>query len=307
MKYPVALTCGALWLASVSSLAWAADVPPGTVLAEKQLLVRHIKDEPASLDPAKAVGLPEIQVIRDLFEGLVNQDAKGNLVPGVATRWQSNDNRVWTFTLRDNARWSDGTPVTAEDFVYSWQRLVDPKTTSPFAWFAALAGIANAQNIIDGKAAPETLGVTAVDAHTLRVQLDKPLPWFSNLTASFAFYPVQKANVESGANWTRPGSLVGNGAYVLKDRVVNEKLVVVPNTHYWDNAKTVIQQVTFVPINQESAATKRYLAGGYRYHRVFPEKYVPETAEGYSGAGVYPAAAGYLLLRFQYPKGADGG
>lgn len=127
MKYPVALTCGALWLASVSSLAWAADVPPGTVLAEKQLLVRHIKDEPASLDPAKAVGLPEIRVIRDLFEGLVNQDAKGNLVPCVATRWQSNDNRVWTFTLRDNARWSDGTPVTAEDFVYSWQRLVDPK------------------------------------------------------------------------------------------------------------------------------------------------------------------------------------
>ena len=97
-------------------------------------------------------------MIRDLFEGLVNQDAKGNLVPGVATRWQSNDNRVWTFTLRDNARWSDGTPVTAEDFVYSWQRLVDPKTTSPFARFAALAGIANAQNIIDGKAAPETLG-----------------------------------------------------------------------------------------------------------------------------------------------------
>lgn len=76
MKYPVALTCGALWLASVSSLAWAADVPPGTVLAEKQLLVRHIKDEPASLDPAKAVGLPEIRVIRDLFEGLVNQMRK---------------------------------------------------------------------------------------------------------------------------------------------------------------------------------------------------------------------------------------
>lgn len=107
MKYPVKLTCGALWLASVSSLAWAADVPPGTVLAEKQVLVRHIKDEPATLDPAKAVGLPEIQVIRDLFEGLVNQDEKGNLIPGVATRWQSNDNRVWTFTLRDNARWSD--------------------------------------------------------------------------------------------------------------------------------------------------------------------------------------------------------
>lgn len=101
----------------------------------KQELVRHIKDEPASLDPAKAVGLPEIQVIRDLFEGLVNQNEKGELTPGVATRWQSNDNRIWTFTLRDNAKWSDGTPVTAQDFVYSWQRLVDPKTTSPFARF----------------------------------------------------------------------------------------------------------------------------------------------------------------------------
>lgn len=95
--------------------------------------MRHIKDEPASLDPAKAVGLPEIQVIRDLFEGLVNQNEKGEIVPGVATQWKSNDNRIWTFTLRDNAQWADGTPVTAQDFVYSWQRLVDPKTLSPFA------------------------------------------------------------------------------------------------------------------------------------------------------------------------------
>ncbi len=87
----------------------------------KQELVRHIKDEPASLDPAKAVGLP-IQVIRDLFEGLVNQNEKVKLSPSVASQWKSNDNRIWTFTLRDNAQWADGTPVTARDFVYSWQR-----------------------------------------------------------------------------------------------------------------------------------------------------------------------------------------
>ncbi len=112
-------------------------MPPGTQLAAKQELVRHIKDEPATLDPAKAVGLPEIQVIRDLYEGTVNQNEKGEIVAGVASKWQSSDNRIWTFTLRDNAKWSDGTPVTAQDFVYSWQRLVDPKTTSPFAGFAA--------------------------------------------------------------------------------------------------------------------------------------------------------------------------
>ncbi|VEC92257.1 periplasmic murein tripeptide transport protein, also negative regulator of mulitple antibiotic resistance [Salmonella enterica subsp. enterica] len=141
MRHSVSVTCCAL-LVSSFSLAYAADVPGGTVLAEKQELVRHIKDEPASLDPAKAVGLPEIQVIRDLFEGLVNQNEKGEIIPGVASQWKSNDNRIWTFTLRDNAQWADGTPVTAQDFVYSWQRLVDPKTLSPSPglplWLASL-------------------------------------------------------------------------------------------------------------------------------------------------------------------------
>ena len=100
----------------------------------------------------------------------------------------------------------------------------------------------------------------------------------------------------------RGPAAVGNGAYVLKDRVVNEKLVVVPNTHYWDNAKTVIQQVTFVPINR----VRRHQAlscRGYRYHRVFPEKYVPETAEGYSGAGVYPPQLGTYYYAFNTQKG----
>lgn len=137
------------------SIVFAADVPDGTVLAVKQELVRQISDEPASLDPAKVVGLPEMQVIRDLFEGLVNQSEKGDIIPGVATQWKSDDNRTWTFNLRDNAQWADGSPVTAQDFVYSWRRLVDPDTISPISWFATLAGITNAQAIIEGKLAPE--------------------------------------------------------------------------------------------------------------------------------------------------------
>ncbi|HEX4502430.1 MAG TPA: peptide ABC transporter substrate-binding protein [Scandinavium sp.] len=303
MKFPVSSVCFALVLSGVSSQSFAADVPQGTVLAQQQVLVRHIKDEPASLDPAKAVGLPEIQVIRDLFEGLVNQDSKGNIIPGVATKWQTNDNRVWTFTLRDDAKWSDGTPVTAQDFVYSWRRLVDPKTTSPFASFAALAGMANAQDIIDGKATPDKLGVTAVDAKTLRVQLDKPLPWFVNLTANFSLYPVQKANVDSDPNWTRPGKLIGNGAYVLKDRVVNEKLVVVPNTNYWDNAKTVIKQVTFVPINQESNATKRYQAGDIDITESFPKTQYKQLLKQIPGQVYTPPQLGTYYYAFNTQKG----
>ncbi|WP_347290870.1 ABC transporter substrate-binding protein [Kluyvera georgiana] len=303
MKLPFTLTCCAVLLSGLSSIAVAADVPAGTVLAKQQELVRHIKDEPASLDPAKAVGLPEIQVIRDLYEGLVNQDAHGNIIPGVATRWQTNDQKIWTFTLRNDAKWSDGTPVTAQDFVYSWQRLVDPKTTSPFAWFAALAGITNAQDIIDGKAKPETLGVTAVDAHTLRVQLDKPLPWFVNLTANFSLYPVKKTVVESDKNWTRPGKLVGNGAYVLADRVVNEKLVAVPNKYYWDNAKTVIQKVTFMPINQESAATKRYQAGDIDITESFAKNQYQKLKKELPGQVFTPAQLGTYYYAFNTQKG----
>ncbi|WP_437889490.1 peptide ABC transporter substrate-binding protein [Phytobacter sp. V91] len=307
MKHPVTLVSCALYLCGFTSFAWAADVPEGATLAQKQELVRHIKDEPATLDPAKAAGLPEIQVIRDLYEGLVNQNEKGEIVPGVAEKWQSNDNRIWTFTLRSNAKWSDGTPVTAQDFVYSWQRLMDPKTTSPFASFAALASITQAQAIIDGKVTPDKLGVTAVDDRTLRVQLDKPLPWFASMAASFAFYPVQKANVESGKEWTRPGNLVGNGAYVLANRVVNEKLEFTPNKYYWDNAKTVIQKVTFVPINQETAATNRYLAGGIDITESFPKSLYQKLLKEIPGQVYTPPQLGtyYYALNTQKGPTAD--
>ena len=303
MRHSLSLICCALSLGGLSSIAVAADVPAGTVLADRQELVRHIKDEPATLDPAKAVGLPEIQVIRDLFEGLVNQNEKGEIVPGVATRWQTNDNKIWTFTLRNDAKWSDGTPVTADDFVYSWRRLVDPKNTSEFAWFAALAGINNAQAIIDGKSAPDTLGVSAVNTHTLRIQLDKPLPWFPSLTASFALYPVQKNNVESDKNWTQPGHLVGNGAFVLKDRVVNEKLVVEPNANYWDNGKTVLKKVTFVPINQESTATKRYLANDIDITESFPKNQYQKLLKDIPGQVYTPPQLGTYYYAFNTQKG----
>ena len=302
MQNIISVICCILMI-SYFSLGYAADIPNGVVLAEKQELVRQIKDEPASLDPAKAVGLPEIQVIRDLYEGLVNQNKKGEIIPGVATQWRSNDNRTWTFTLRDNAKWSDGTPVTAQDFVYSWRRLVDPITLSPFSWFAVLAGITNAKSIINGKIAPDQLGVEAIDAHTLRIHLDKPLPWFARLTACFAFYPVQKKNVESGKEWTQPGKLIGNGAYVLTERVVNEKLVVEPNKHYWDNDKTVLQKVTFLPINQESEATNRYLAGDIDITETFPKIMYQQPMKNIHGQVYTPLTLGTGYYAFNTQKG----
>lgn len=266
------VTALAALIASGFVTAQAAQVPAGTLLADKQEIVRHIKDEPASLDPAKVVGLPEAQVARDLFEGLVNQGADGKPEPGVAQSWQTADNKRYVFKLRENAKWSNGEPVTAYDFVYSWQRLVDPKTLSPFAWFAQMAGIANADGIISGKVPVQKLGVTAPDSHTLVVQLNKPVPFFVNLLANFSLFPVPQKTIEKyGNDWTKPENLVGNGAFAMQERVVNEKIVLKPNPYYWDHKNTVLTKVTFIPINQESAATKRYLADDIDITESFPK------------------------------------
>jgi len=295
--------CAIASLGYISYLS-AADIPPGTRLAENQQVVRHIKDEPASLDPINAVGLPEIQVIRDLFEGLTSQNEKGEIIPGVATRWQSNDNRVWTFVLRKDARWSDGQPVTAEDFVYSWRRLVDPENHSPFAWFAALAGVLNAQDIIDGKLPADKLGIRAMDDYTLQIQLDKPVAYLPALTANVALFPVPASVIaQYGPEWTRPGKLVGNGAFKLQERVVNEKLVVVRNKNYWDNAKTVLNTVTFVPINQESATTKRYLAGDIDITESFPKNLYAKLLKDIPGEVYTPPQLGTYYYAFNTQKG----
>ena len=131
----------------------------------------------------------EVQVDRDLFEGLVNQDAKGKAIPGVALSWQTSDNQNFVFHLRRDARWSNGQTVTAHDFVYSWRRLVDPANHSTFSWFAELAGLKNAGDVIAGKLPAEQLGVIAPDEYTLKVALDKPVPVFRQPDRQFQPVP----------------------------------------------------------------------------------------------------------------------
>ncbi|WP_182057978.1 ABC transporter substrate-binding protein [Pantoea sp. ME81] len=297
-------TLAAVMIAGVFSPVFAANVPTGAQLAPTQEIVRHIKDEPASLDPMKAVGLPEIQVMRDLFEGLTNQDAHGKIVPGVAESWHSNDNKTWIFTLRKDARWSNGEPVTAQDFVYSWQRLVEPKNSSPFAWFAALSGIENADAITKGQMSADKLGVTATDATHLKVTLSRPVPWFPSMVANAAMYPVSQKVIEQNPDsWTSPGKLVGNGAYQLQDRVVNEKIVLVRNQHYWDNSHSVLTKVTFIPINEESSATKRYRAGDIDITESFPKNMYALLKKELPGQVYTPDQLGTYYYAFNTEKG----
>lgn len=304
MKIAFRKTLAALMVIGASAPALAATVPAGAQLAPVQEIVRHIKDEPASLDPMKAVGLPEIQVMRDLFEGLTNQDAQGHIVPGVALSWSSNDNKTWIFNLRKDARWSNGDPVTAQDFVYSWQRLVDPKNSSPSAWFAALSGIENAEAITKGQMSADKLGVAALDGNRLKVTLSRPVPWFPSMVANAALFPVpEKVIAQLGDGWTAPGKLVGNGAYQLQSRVVNEKIVLVRNPHYWDDAHSVLTKVTFIPINEESSATKRYRAGDIDITESFPKNMYALLKKELPGQVYTPDQLGTYYYAFNTEKG----
>ncbi|MGE8028871.1 oligopeptide ABC transporter substrate-binding protein OppA [Enterobacter mori] len=256
------LVAAGILTALIAGNAMAADVPAGVQLAEKQTLVRNNGAEVQSLDPHKIEGVPESNVNRDLFEGLLVTDVDGHPAPGVAEKWENKDFKVWTFHLRKDAKWSDGTPVTAEDFVYSWQRLANPNTASPYASYLQYGHIANIDDIIAGKKPVTELGVKAIDANTFEVTLSEPVPYFYKLLVHPSVSPVPKSAVEKfGEKWTQPANIVTNGAYKLKDWVVNERMVLERNPQYWDNAKTVINQVTYLPISSEVTDVNRYRSG----------------------------------------------
>ncbi|MFA0085690.1 ABC transporter substrate-binding protein [Vibrio sp. 10N.261.51.F12] len=245
-----------------SSLVYGAVVPEEVVLAESQHVVRGNDAEVATLDPAKAEGLPEMHVIRDLFEGLVIQDSDGNVIPGVAQSWETSDNQTFTFHLRPDAKWSNGDAVVASAFVYSLKRAVDPATASPNGWYLKMTRINNIGDILKGEKPTSELGIKAIDDLTLEFKLDSPVPYFVAMTGHTSMMPVHRASVEAlGDKWARPGNLVSNGAFTLTQWVVNERIELVKNSRYWNNAQTVLSEVTFIPFESQTAALNRYMAG----------------------------------------------
>lgn len=260
-----------LSLATMTTASFAATVPAGTHLAKVQQLVRGNRAEPATLDPGLIEGIPGANVANDLFEGLVTQDADGNTIPGVAKSWDTKDNKTYIFHLRKDAKWSNGEPVTAGDFVFSLERAVDPATGSPYSWYLEESNIKNASAIIDGKKDKSTLGVKAIDAHTLQITLESPLPYFVKMLVNSVMMPVYPPAIKKwGDKWTQPKHMVSNGAYELETRVVGGRIVLKRNPYYWDNKHTVINQVTFLPETDQVAAMDRFLAGGMQMTYAMP-------------------------------------
>ncbi len=262
MKSIARHSAAALLLASAFAISSsAATIPAGVQLHATQTLIRNNGSEPETLDPALAESVGANNLTRDLFEALTANDADGKTVPGVAESWKQTDATTWVFKLRKNAKWSNGDPVSADDFVYGIRRFLDPKTASTYA---ATFGIflLNGPAVVKGSKAPSEIGVKAIDKNTLEVKTAFPVTFLPELMSNNNLGPVHKASLEKhGKDWTKPGNLVSNGAYVLKEWQVNNRVVIEKNPQYWDAANVQLSKVTYLPVEDGYADVKLYESG----------------------------------------------
>ena len=294
MQYPLKKFCKHLFVTSALTLLITSCSEPvkteektaipakseSSKLAEKQELVIANGPEISSMDPLHAEDIAAGNIIQQLYEGLVNQDEKGNIVPGVALSWDTDDNKHFIFHLRKNAKWSNGEPVTAHDFEYALKRLADPKTGSSNAWFLKLTTMKNAAEITSGKKDKSTLGVKAIDDYTLKIELDHAVPYFPLMMAHTTMKPLYQPVIEKyGASWTHPDHIVTNGAYKLESWVLNERVTLVRNENYWDNSHTTINKVTFLPIEDKIAELNRYTSGEVGITSSIPLDYFKKLKE----------------------------
>jgi len=250
----------------------AADVPADVTLATVQEIVRGNGDEVPTLDPAYSSDNASARVIQDMFEGLVTQDLNGDIIPALASHWKSSENgKVFTFVLREDIKWSNGEPITAHDFEYSFKRVIDPKTAAPYAWYYSTAHINNADAISLGDKEVDSLGVKAIDDTTLQITLDRPVPHFTKMLVHESMFPVYRKAVETyGDRWTKPENIVTSSAYNLSKWVINERLVLERSPSYWNDTKTVINKVTYLPIQDLKAEYNRFLTGEIDITSSFP-------------------------------------
>lgn len=234
--------------------------------------------EPQSLDPAVITGVPEHNIYMALFEGLVSYDPKTlHAVPGVAESWKiSDDSLTYTFKLRKNAVWSDGTPVTAKQFVDSWLRLLNPDTAAEYAYMMNMV-IKGAEEYNSGKAGPEVVQIRALDDYTFQFDLKGPAPYALDMLPHYAFAVHPTHVVEKyGKDWTNPKNIVSNGPFVLQQWIPNDKIVVVKNEKYWDAKNVKLGKVTFLPIEDEATALNLYLEGSVDWIELVPDARLDE-------------------------------
>lgn len=265
-------------------LAGAVALAPMSAVAKPQLAdkqVIHIGNgaEPRELDPAKATGNPEGQILNQIFEGLTSYDPfTMESTPGMAESWTvSKDGKTYTFKIRKDAKWSNGKSITAKDFAYSWERALSPKTASEYAY--QLYYVKNGKEYNTGKIKdPKKLGFKALDDRTFQVELNNATPFFLKLTAFRTLYPTPEFQIKKypGQEWTKEGKMVSNGPFMLTEWKINKHVKVVPNPHYWDKDKIKIQEAYFRPIENVDTEEKSFFANRIQETTTVPTLKIPK-------------------------------
>lgn len=232
-----------------------------TAASAEMVLNRSGGSDPSSLDPQKATGNTAVPILNEMFVGLMTTDAHGKLTYGIAeSHTVSEDGLIWEYTLRDGLTWSDGTPLTSEDMVWSLRRLMLPETASRYAQF--FFSVKNGRAVTAGDMPPENFGVSAPDSKTVRFELNHPDPLFPQALNSFSATPSPRHKVdELGTNWTRPGQFVSNGAYTLEEWVPGTRLTLKKNPNFYDAANVKIDTVNFYPTQNLNTVFNRFRAG----------------------------------------------
>lgn len=270
----------------VSLLVWACGLQAGHVLADAvnhdaQTITIALTQEPPNLNSTLMTDLVSFFVIGHVNEGLVRYDRRGRLAPGVASNWEM-DGETMTFTLREDARWSDGSPVTAQDFVFAWRLVNDPKTSAPFA--AIMHPIRNAAKIQDGELPPSALGVEAMDATTLKVTLERPCGYCFGMMAHGTFYPIKQAFYESQgqAYGSDPDKLIYNGPFRLSAWTHNSSMQLLKSESYWDADAITLNAINVGYITEDN----RTRLNLYKDERIALARLGAETVKDASNSGL---------------------
>lgn len=293
------------WLALAAALAFGGcqqGAQRPACPAGKVCLEYGNDTEPLSLDPQRAELYEEALVIGDLMMGLTTEAADGAVIPGMAERWEtSSDGLTWTFHLRP-ARWSDGTPVTAEDFVFAYRRVLDPKTGATYAYLLEL--LKNGAAASAGKAPLETVGARALDTRTLQLTLEHPAPYLPQLLTHLSFYPAPAHVVRRwGESWVRPGRYVSNGPYRLADWRLGDRITVEKNPHFFDAGKVCVDRINYYPTPDYVAAERRVARGELDIVTTFQSNrlaHIRETMPGYPRTHIWLRTA-YLTVNTRDP------
>ncbi|MGY3804785.1 peptide ABC transporter substrate-binding protein [Pigmentibacter ruber] len=253
-----------------SSQLIAADLENNQKAAKVQKLNISNGTEIATLDPQKSEDAPTTNVVQDLFEGLIRNDINGVLQPAGATSWKiSKDGLTYVFHLRKNAKWSNGDIITADDYVYGFQRLVDPKVASSYSFL--IFPIKNSEAITQNKLSVDHLGVRAIDKETLEITLTSPVPYFLEILAMVNCSPAKKDVLNKQKDdFFQVGKIINNGPFLIKYWKVGDKITLVKNPNYWNAKKTILEEVNYFPTQSLNTVIQMYETGQIDFTNEIP-------------------------------------